>query len=190
MAASNNKRKKIAGSPAPRQRRFGDKISLYHCNNEVKKLPKKKTPKASSVAEGKAKFAGRKRRISSPSQKENQYGVATVSKSVTNPPGNGNDLNGCLESSFDKGLQLPEVRMVGRLTALRCQPRLTDEHVETEVFIKRHEKLEKEEKQILRRDRIWQNELRIRSHLLRVQQNSPPFRDFRIVLIRRSRARK
>ncbi|VDN21420.1 unnamed protein product [Cylicostephanus goldi] len=40
--------------------------------------------------------------------------------------------------------------MVGRLNPLRCQPRLTDERIDLEAYTKRHEKHEKEEKQILR----------------------------------------
>ncbi|VDM62435.1 unnamed protein product [Angiostrongylus costaricensis] len=103
------------------------------------------------VAEEKTKLTGRKRRIPSPSQKENHYAVAIVPKTSLNSLNHVDDRSARVESPVNKMLQLPEVRMVGRLTALRCQPRLTDERVETEVFVKRHEKLEKEEKQILRR---------------------------------------
>uniref|UniRef100_A0A0K0DGW8 TPX2 C-terminal domain-containing protein n=1 Tax=Angiostrongylus cantonensis TaxID=6313 RepID=A0A0K0DGW8_ANGCA len=146
MAASN--KRKTAGSPVPRQRRFGDKIAVYHCNEE-KKQAKKKISKV-PVAEEKMKLSGRKRRIPSPSQKENHYAVAIVPKTTLNSLSNVDDRSARVESPVNKLLQLPEVRMVGRLMALRCQPRLTDERVETEVFVKRHEKLEKEEKQILR----------------------------------------
>ncbi|VDL66871.1 unnamed protein product, partial [Nippostrongylus brasiliensis] len=136
--------------------------------------------------EGKAKFLGRKRKVSSPSQKENQFSVGFVTKNTLNTLQSGADQK--LENSLllcDKELQVPEVRMVGRLTALRCQPRLSDERVDTEAYIKRHEKCEKEEKQILRRDRIWQNEIRRRSRLLRIEQAPPRHRDFRIVLLRK-----
>ncbi|KAK5979708.1 hypothetical protein GCK32_016938 [Trichostrongylus colubriformis] len=182
MAASN--KRKAAASPAPKPRRFGDKIALHHCNDE-KKLSRKRASR--TIAEGKAKFLGRKRKVSSPGQKENQCAVALITKNAVNPFVCG-DEQSATESSVsfgDKELQLPEVRMVGHLTALRCQPRLTDERVDIEIYVKRHEKLEKEEKQILRRDRIWQNEIRRRSRLLRIQQTPPRFRDFRIVVLRK-----
>ncbi|KAK6042087.1 hypothetical protein COOONC_20407 [Cooperia oncophora] len=138
-----------------------------------------------TIAEGKAKFLGRKRKVSSPGQKENQCTVALITKNAINPLVNGDEQNTTEKSVNGKELQLPEVRMVGHLTALRCQPRLTDERVDLEIYAKRHEKLEKEEKQILRRDRIWQNEVRRRSRLLRIQQSPPRFRDFRIVVLRK-----
>ncbi|EYC18596.1 hypothetical protein Y032_0027g1603 [Ancylostoma ceylanicum] len=40
------------------------------------------------------------------------------------------------------------------------------------------------------KDRIWQNEVRYRSRLLRIQQTPPPFRDFRIVVMRKPRVIK
>ncbi|VDO29684.1 unnamed protein product, partial [Heligmosomoides polygyrus] len=102
--------------------------------------------------EEKAKYLGRKRKVSSPSQKENQFNAAVISRGSLNNNSIADDQNQ-LESLLvtDKELQLPEVRMVGHLTALRCQPRLSDERVDAEIYAKRHEKLEKEEKQILRR---------------------------------------
>ncbi|KAK6029646.1 hypothetical protein OSTOST_04241 [Ostertagia ostertagi] len=180
---ASNKRKSAA-SPAPKPRRFGDKIALHHCNDE-KKFSRKRPSKA--LAEGKSKFLGRKRKVSSPGQKENQCTVALITKNAISPLLKGEEQNRTENSVpfSDKELQLPEVRMVGHLTALRCQPRLSDEPVDLEVYAKRHEKLEKEEKQILRRDRIWQNEVRRRSRLLRIQQTPPRFRDFRIVVLRK-----
>ncbi|CAJ0600081.1 unnamed protein product [Cylicocyclus nassatus] len=179
MAASN--KRKAASSPVPKQRKFGDKITL-HCNDE-KKTPRRKTAKG-----GKSKLASRKRKVSSPSLKENQYAVAFIPECAPTHS-NADDPNVSSEAPtiFDKKLQLPEVRMVGRLNPLRCQPRLTDEPIDLEAYTKRHEKHEKEEKQILRRDRIWQNEVRYRSRLLRLQQTPPPFRDFRIVVMRKAR---
>ncbi|KAL6727599.1 hypothetical protein Aduo_009462 [Ancylostoma duodenale] len=182
--ASSNKRKPAA-SPSPKQRRFGDKIALHHCNDD-KKFSRRKTVK---VVEAKSKFTTRKRKVSSPSQKENQYAVAFI-PNCESAHSYIEDNSVCPEIPLlhgVKNLQLPEVKMVGRLSALRCQPRLTDERVDADVYAKRHEKLEKEEKQILRRDRIWQNEVRYRSRLLRIQQTPPPFRDFRIVVMRKPR---
>nr|CDJ88313.1 unnamed protein product [Haemonchus contortus] len=183
MAASN--KRKSAASPAPKPRRFGDRIVVPHCSDE-KKFSRRRPSK--SITEGKTKFLGRKRKVSSPAQKENQCAIAMITSNAVDPLLNGDDQNTTENAvSFnDKELQLPEVRMVGHLTALRCQPRLTDERVDLELFAKRHEKLEKEEKQILRRDRIWQNEVRRRSRLLRIQRTPPPrFRDFRIVVLRK-----
>ncbi|VDM75845.1 unnamed protein product [Strongylus vulgaris] len=102
-------KRKTASSPTPKQRRFGDKIAIHHCNND-KKFSKRKSTK----------------------EEPNAYVEPTFVSDV-------------------KKVQLPEVRVVGRLTALRCQPRLTDERVDVEAYVKRHEKHEKEEKQILRR---------------------------------------
>ncbi|ETN79719.1 hypothetical protein NECAME_02542 [Necator americanus] len=183
MAASN--KRKQAASPTPRQRRFGDKIALHHCNDE-KKFSRRKTLKAVNA---KSKFSTRKRKVSSPSQKENQYAVAFIPE-CGSAHNSIEDPNVCPELPFLNGtkqLQLPEVKMVGRLSALRSQPRLTDERVDVDTYVKRHEKLEKEEKQLLRRDRIWQNEVRYRSRLLGIQQTPPPLRDFRIVVMRKAR---
>ncbi|KAK6741042.1 hypothetical protein RB195_009099 [Necator americanus] len=205
MAASN--KRKQAASPTPKQRRFGDKIALHHCNDE-KKFSRRKTLKRSSsvrqllddglrkyvfaalkAVNAKSKFSTRKRKVSSPSQKENQYAVAFIPE-CGSAHNSIEDPNVCPELPFLNGtkqLQLPEVKMVGRLSALRSQPRLTDERVDVDTYVKRHEKLEKEEKQLLRRDRIWQNEVRYRSRLLGIQQTPPPLRDFRIVVMRKAR---
>ncbi|VDL65972.1 unnamed protein product [Nippostrongylus brasiliensis] len=165
MCGASNRRKPAA-SPAPKPRRFGDKIALHHCNDE-KKLARKRMTKA---LEGKAKFLGRKRKVSSPSQKENQFSVGFVTKNTLNT----------LQSGADQKLENSLL-----LCDKELQPRLSDERVDTEAYIKRHEKCEKEEKQILRRDRIWQNEIRRRSRLLRIEQAPPRHRDFRIVLLRK-----
>ncbi|KJH50243.1 hypothetical protein DICVIV_03607 [Dictyocaulus viviparus] len=195
MAASN--KRKATGSPSLRHRRVGDKITI-----DEKKVGMKKSSK---VVNDKDKLAFRRKKLDSPCHNENPDAVITPRKNSRNllvkdifvlaghksrssrfqdqhEAALGNILN-----LVNKDLKLPEV---GRVEAMRCHPRLTDERIEIEVFAKRHEKHEKEEKQVLRRDRIWQNELRLRAHLLRVQKNSPSFRDFRIVVVRRSRRMK
>jgi len=79
-------------------------------------------------------------------------------------------LNGSSSTCDDAKtpFDLPSWRIVRRLDALRATPRLNDEGCDDESFSKRHEKHEKLEKQIVRRDKAWQRENSYRQRLLKL----------------------
>ncbi|KHN75036.1 hypothetical protein Tcan_12611 [Toxocara canis] len=78
------------------------------------------------------------------------------------------------EPSAGSRLEIPAFKDVGRLDPLRSTPRLNDEICTDEAYLKRHEKYEKQEKSIKRRDRIWQREEQYRLHLMKISKDEGP----------------
>lgn len=71
-------------------------------------------------------------------------------------------------------LELPAYRVLGRMEPLRATPRHNDEICTDDAYLKRHEKYEKQEKSIKRRDRIWQREEQYRLRLMKISKNKMP----------------
>lgn len=71
-------------------------------------------------------------------------------------------------------LELPTFRVVGRMEPLRAMPRHNDERCDDETYLKRHEKYERQEKSIKRRDRQWQREEQYRLRLMKMSKEDRP----------------
>uniref|UniRef100_A0A9J2PU59 PEHE domain-containing protein n=1 Tax=Ascaris lumbricoides TaxID=6252 RepID=A0A9J2PU59_ASCLU len=78
------------------------------------------------------------------------------------------------ETRGSERLEIPAFRNVGRMEPLRSTPRLNDEVCTDEAYLKRHEKYERQEKSIKRRDRIWQREEQYRLHLMKISTDEDP----------------
>ncbi|KAM3723325.1 CWF19-like protein [Dirofilaria immitis] len=76
------------------------------------------------------------------------------------------------QSSENSRVECPGFRRVPDLEPLRATPRYNIEVCTDKAYLKRHEKYEKQEKLIKRRDRIRQREEQYRLHLMKVEKPS------------------
>ncbi|MFH4978901.1 hypothetical protein AB6A40_005610 [Gnathostoma spinigerum] len=97
----------------------------------------------------------------------------------------GDSKDVCLLPSASRNLELPGYRQISRPVPLRITPRHINELTSCDVYLKRHEKLDKLEKMIQKRDRKWQRAEEYRLHLLKISQSEkspdPQFTGIKIV---------
>ncbi|OZC09465.1 hypothetical protein X798_03422 [Onchocerca flexuosa] len=97
------------------------------------------------------------------------------------------------QSNENSRVECPRFRKVPDLEPLRATPRHNVEICTDEAYLKRHEKYEKQEKLIKRRDRIRQREEQYRLHLMKLEKpnaSSEPKIESIEVVERKPRLRK